>query len=84
MPERRRKYSPEYRDEAVKMVIETSRPITVIARDLNINEGTLGNAMIDVARYIEFRYNEQRLHSGLGYKTPNEVYIEYLNRQLAA
>jgi transposase-like protein len=25
MPERRRKYSPEYRDEAVKMVIETSR-----------------------------------------------------------
>jgi transposase len=43
MPERRRKYSPEYRDEAVKMVIETSRPIAVIARDLNINEGTLGN-----------------------------------------
>jgi transposase len=43
MPERRRKYSPEYRDEAVKMVIETSRPIAVVARDLNINEGTLGN-----------------------------------------
>jgi transposase-like protein len=43
MPERRRKYSPEYRDEAVKMVIETSRPIAVIARELNINEGTLGN-----------------------------------------
>ncbi len=43
MPERRRKYSPEYRDEAVKMVIETSRPIATVARDLNINEGTLGN-----------------------------------------
>jgi len=43
MPERRRKYSPEYRDEAVKMVIETSRPIAVIARELNINEGALGN-----------------------------------------
>jgi transposase-like protein len=43
MPERRRKYSPEYRDEAVKMVIETSRPIAAIARELNINEGTLGN-----------------------------------------
>ena len=43
MPERRRKYSPEYRDEAVKMVIETSRPIAAVARDLNINEGTLGN-----------------------------------------
>ena len=43
MPERRRKYSLEYRDEAVKMVIETSRPIAAVARDLNINEGTLGN-----------------------------------------
>jgi transposase len=43
MPERRRKYSPEYRDEAVKMVIEASRPIATVVRDLNINEGTLGN-----------------------------------------
>lgn len=46
MPERRRKYSSEYRDEAVKMVIETSRPIAVVARDLNINEGTLGNWVV--------------------------------------
>lgn len=40
---RYRKFSPEYRDEAVKMVIETSRPIADVARDLGINEGTLGN-----------------------------------------
>ena len=38
-----RKFSPEYRAEAVKMVIETSRPIAEVARDLGINEGTLGN-----------------------------------------
>jgi len=56
MPERRRKYSPEYRDEAVKMVIETSRPIAVIARDLNINEGTLGNW---VARYRKEHAGEE-------------------------
>src|SRR5450759_290537 len=34
---------PWFRDEAVKMVIETSRPITEIARDIHVNEGTLGN-----------------------------------------
>jgi transposase InsO family protein len=45
---------------------------------------TRKRAMEDVARYIEVRYNSQRLHSGLGYKTPNEVYSEYLNRQRAA
>lgn len=39
----RRKFSPEYRDEAVKMVIDGSRPIVQVARELGINEGTLGN-----------------------------------------
>lgn len=43
MSQRRRKYSVEYKDEAVKMVIETSRPIAEVARELGINEGTLGN-----------------------------------------
>ena len=43
MPERRKQYSPEFREEAVKMVIETSQPIAKVARDLNIVEGTLGS-----------------------------------------
>lgn len=43
MSKQRRKYSPEYRDEAVKMVLETSRPIAHVARELGINEGTLAN-----------------------------------------
>jgi transposase len=43
VPERRRKFSPEYRDEAVKLVTESSRPIAAVARELGINEGTLGN-----------------------------------------
>ncbi len=38
-----RKFTPEYRDEAVKFVIEGERPIAEVARDLGINEGTLGN-----------------------------------------
>jgi putative transposase len=45
---------------------------------------TRKQAIADIAAYIELRYNNQRLHSGLGYKTPNEVYNEYLNRQQAA
>jgi putative transposase len=45
---------------------------------------TRKHAMNDVARYIELRYNSRRLHSGLGYKTPNEVHNEYLNGQRTA
>jgi transposase len=40
---RYRKFSPEFRDEAVQLVIATSRPIADVARELQINEGTLGN-----------------------------------------
>ena len=36
-------FSPEFRDEAVRAVIESSRPIAVVARDLKMNEGTLAN-----------------------------------------
>ena len=43
MPRPKKNFSPEYREEAVKMVIETSRPIARVARELGINEGTLGN-----------------------------------------
>ena len=45
---------------------------------------TRQRAMDDIAGYIELRYNTQRLHSGLDYKTPHEVYTEYLNGQQAA
>ena len=45
---------------------------------------TRKHARTDIASYIEFRYNTKRLHSALGYRTPHEVYDEYLNRQSAA
>jgi transposase len=38
-----RKFSPEFREEAARMVVDTSRPIADVARELGINETSLGN-----------------------------------------
>lgn len=43
MARNRRKFSPQFKAEAVQFVLETGRPIAEIARELEINEGTLGN-----------------------------------------
>jgi putative transposase len=45
---------------------------------------TRKRAKEDIARYIELRYNRTRLHSALGYRTPQEAMDDYLDRQLAA
>jgi transposase InsO family protein len=45
---------------------------------------TRRKAREDIAGYIELRYNRTRLHSALGYRTPQEAHDEYLIRQLAA
>jgi transposase len=43
LPRPKRNFTPEYREQAVKSVIETSRPIAQVAKELGLNEGTLGN-----------------------------------------
>src|SRR4051794_6165490 len=43
MPEQRRRFSPQFKAEAVQMVIETGKPVAEVARGLGIHDGTLGN-----------------------------------------
>src|SRR5919205_3767653 len=38
-----RKFDQDFRQGAVRLVLETGKPIAQVARDLGINEGTLGN-----------------------------------------
>ena len=41
MPEIRRKYDPEFREGAVRIVRETGKTVAQVAEDLGINAGTL-------------------------------------------
>ena len=40
---RGRRYDPDFRQGAVRLVFETGKPIAQVARELGVNEGTLGN-----------------------------------------
>ena len=42
MPETRRKYDPQFREGAARIVRETRKPIAEVARDLGVHPGTLG------------------------------------------
>ena len=42
MPERRKKYTPEFKGEAAKMVIGTSRPIAEVAGEIGMHRGNSG------------------------------------------
>lgn len=55
----------------VERVNRTSYPTRVHARR-------------DIVDYIELRYNQRRLHSALGYITPNEAEQQWFDRQSAA
>ena len=43
MGETRRKFDADFKEGAVRLVRETREPIAQVARELGVNEGTLGN-----------------------------------------
>jgi len=45
---------------------------------------TREHARADITRYIEFWYNPRRLHSSLGYNSPQEVLDKWTEQQAAA
>src|SRR5215213_7261129 len=61
MPAKRKKYDREFREGAVRIVEETGKPIAQVARDLGVNEGTLGNW---VARAREARNGTEGVSTG--------------------
>lgn len=42
----RRKFDQDFRAGAVRIVRETGRPVAAVARELGVNEGTLGNWVV--------------------------------------
>lgn len=42
MGSQRREFTPEYKDEAVKLVVNTGRAVATVARELGVKEQTLG------------------------------------------
>jgi transposase len=43
MVEKRRRFDRDFQEGAVRLVLETGKPIAQVARELGINDGTLGN-----------------------------------------
>src|SRR5690349_218818 len=64
MPEIRKKYDREFREGAVRIVEETNKPIAQVARDLGVNEGTLGNWVAKAREAREAREGTEGLSRG--------------------
>jgi transposase len=45
-----RKFDEDFKQGAVRLVFETGKPIAQVARELGVNEGTLGNWVVRARR----------------------------------
>lgn len=75
----RKKYSKEYKLDAISLVLDQKYPITAAAKSLEINRRMLG-------RWIkEFKFDDEHAFRGNGKLTPEQSEIRRLkeeNRQL--
>ena len=73
MSGKRRNYSPEFKEEAARMVVDSSRPIAHVAREIGVHEITLGSwvkayrekhageeAQLDISERARLRELERR------------------------
>ena len=73
MTRNRRKFSPEFKEEAAKMVVQTSRPIAHVARELDVNETTLSNWVKE--------YREQHAEDEPALPVPERARLRELERE---
>ena len=73
----RRKFSKEFKLEAVNLVLTREVSIAQAARNLDINENVL-------SRWIrEFKQNEQQAFPGNGLQKPGDAEVTRLRREVA-
>jgi transposase len=68
-------YSSEFREEAAKMVVESSRPIVQVAREIKVSEATLGGWVKS--------YREKHAGDGPGLQLPDRARLRELERETA-
>lgn len=51
MPKQRRSFTPEYKEQVARMVVEESRAIPSSAREIGVNEQTLRNWVADYRKH---------------------------------
>jgi transposase-like protein len=63
-------YSPEFKEEAAKMMVDSSRPIVHVARELKVNEATLGG-------WVK-RYRDKHADDDPGLRLPDRARLREL------
>jgi transposase len=74
---RRRQFSPEFKEEAIRMVLEGDRTVASVAREFGINASTLGS-WVNRHRIASAQDSQQQPVSG-----PERARIRELERENA-